>query len=156
MNTWRGIGWGAVAGAAGTTALNTMTYLDMAARGRGSSDTPDKTVDKLASEVGLPIPGEGETRANRLSGLGALLGIGAGVATGALLGLARSAGWRPAGLPAVGLATGAALLAGNGPMTVLGITDPRDWSAGDWVSDVVPHVAYGLTAAAVLKMADRR
>jgi hypothetical protein len=30
----RAIGWGLVAGAAGTTALNAITYLDMAIRGR--------------------------------------------------------------------------------------------------------------------------
>jgi hypothetical protein len=38
----------------------------------------------------------------------------------------------------------------NAPMTVLGITDPRTWSAADWVSDVVPHLAYGVVTAAVL------
>lgn len=155
MNAWRGVGWGAAAGAAGTTALNAVTYLDMAARARGSSDTPQLTVDKLAAEVGVPIPGEGESRENRLSGLGALLGIAAGVGTGVLLGLARSAGWRPAGLPAVGLATGVALLAGNAPMTVLGVTDPREWSPSDWISDVVPHLAYGVVAAAVLQLAEK-
>src|SRR3712207_8614684 len=35
------------------------------------------------------------------------------------------------------------LVAANGPMTVLGITDPRTWSATDWASDIVPHLAYG-------------
>jgi hypothetical protein len=28
-------------------------------------------------------------------------------------------------------------------MTVLGVTDPRTWSAVDWISDLVPHLAYG-------------
>ena len=36
-------------------------------------------------------------------------------------------------------------------MTALGITDPRQWSATDWASDVVPHVAYGDVAANVLE-----
>jgi len=34
------------------------------------------------------------------------------------------------------------LIAANGPMTVLGITDPRTWSTTDWLSDLVPHLAY--------------
>lgn len=156
MNIWRGIGWGAAAGAAGTTALNATTYLDVAARARGSSDTPQRTVDKMASEVGVCIPGEDEDRANRLSGLGALLGIAAGVGTGVAFGLARSAGWRPGALQTAGLATGVALLAGNAPMTVLGVTDPREWSAADWISDVVPHLAYGIVAAGVLQLVERR
>jgi hypothetical protein len=45
-------------------------------------------------------------------------------------------------------ATGlAALLAGNAPMTVLGVTDPRQWNAEAWISDVVPHLAYGAVTA---------
>ena len=45
------LGWalrGAAAGAAGSTALNAVTYLDMAGRGRGSSSTPEQTVQALA------------------------------------------------------------------------------------------------------------
>ena len=36
---------GAAAGAAGTTALNVVTYLDMAIRGRPASDTPERSVE---------------------------------------------------------------------------------------------------------------
>jgi hypothetical protein len=36
----------------------------------------------------------------------------------------------------------------NGPMTALGVTDPRTWAAADRVADVVPHLAYGLVTAA--------
>jgi hypothetical protein len=39
----------------------------------------------------------------------------------------------------------------NGPMTALGITDPRRWSPAAWISDVVPHLAYGLVTAAVAR-----
>jgi hypothetical protein len=35
-------------------------------------------------------------------------------------------------------------------MTVLGVTDPRTWSASDWMSDVVPHVAYGAVTGSIL------
>ena len=66
-------GWllrGAAAGATGTTVLNTVTYLDMTARGRGTSSTPEQTVEKLAEKAHVEIPGEGDTRDNRVSGLG--------------------------------------------------------------------------------------
>jgi hypothetical protein len=35
-------------------------------------------------------------------------------------------------------------------MTALGISDPRTWAAKDWVSDIVPHLAYGMVTAATL------
>jgi hypothetical protein len=142
---------GAAAGAAGTTALNTVTYLDMAVRGRPTSSTPEQTIEKLSARASLSIPGDEQTRNNRVSGLGALTGIVAGVSVGAGLGVARAAGWRPGfllGSAATGLA---ALLVGNGPMTLLGVTNPRSWSATDWISDVVPHIAYGTVAAGVLQ-----
>lgn len=139
-------GWvlrGAAAGAAGTTALNAVTYLDMAARGRASSSTPEQTVQKLAEKAHVDIPGEGQTRENRLQGLGPLTGLAAGVGVGVLAGLVRAAGFRAS--PPVGAALTAlgAMVAGNGPMVVLGVTDPRTWSADAWLSDVVPHLAYG-------------
>src|SRR4051812_13029938 len=76
---WRGV----AAGAAGTTALNATTYLDMALRGRPSSSTPQESVEALADKTGLGIPGDGDKRDNRLSGLGPLLGILAGAGSGA-------------------------------------------------------------------------
>jgi hypothetical protein len=145
---------GAAAGAAGTTALNAVTYLDMAVRGRPTSSTPEDTVEKLAAKAHLPIPGSGATRANRVGGLAPLTGLGAGVAMGAVLGLARFAGFRPSSAITVVAATAGALIGTNGPMTVFGITDPRTWSAADWVSDIVPHVAYGVVTALVLEGLD--
>ncbi len=140
------VGWalrGAAAGAAGTTALNAVTYLDMAGRGRGTSSTPEQTVEKLAEKAHVTIPGEGETRENRLQGLGPLTGLAAGVGMGVLVGLVRAAGFRTRPLVGTALITAGVLVAANGPMTVLGITDPRTWSAADWISDLVPHLAYG-------------
>ena len=144
------LGWalrGAAAGAAGTTALNAVTYLDMAGRGRGSSSTPEQTVEALAEKVHVQIPGDEQTRQNRVQGLGPLTGLVAGVGIGVLVGLVRAAGFRSRPLVGTALTTAGVLVATNGPMTVLGITDPRTWSTTDWVSDVVPHVAY----AAVVK-----
>src|SRR5919199_6913457 len=139
-------GWalrGAAAGAAASTALNAVTYLDMVVRGRGSSSTPEQTVEKLAAKAHVPIPGEGETRENRLQGLGPMTGLVAGVGVGVLAGLARAAGFRSRPLVGTALTTVGVLVASNGPMTVLGITDPPTWSTTDWISDVVPHLAYG-------------
>ena len=50
---------GAVAGAAGTTALNAATYLDMALRARPASETPQHAVDEIARRSGHPVPGDG-------------------------------------------------------------------------------------------------
>jgi hypothetical protein len=147
------LGWalrGAAAGAAGTTALNAVTYLDMATRGRGSSSTPEQTVEALAAKAHVPIPGDGQTRQNRLQGLGPLTGLAAGVGVGVLVGLARAAGLRSGPLAGTALTTAVVLVAANGPMTVLGITDPRSWSTTDWVSDLVPHLAYGAVVTTTL------
>ncbi len=149
-----GVAAGAAAGAAGTTALNALTYLDMAVRGRPTSSTPQDTVEALSEKLHVPIPGDEKTRQNRVAGLGPLTGLVAGVGIGAVLGVARAAGWRP-GLLATGLAaTVGALIGTNGPMTVLGVTDPRTWAAKDWASDVVPHFAYGAAAAYALRGLD--
>jgi len=150
MSGLRSILSGAAAGAAGTTALNAVTYLDMAVRARPTSSTSEDTLEKLAGKAHVQIPGEGEDRDNRLAGLGPLAGIVTGVGVGTLLGLARGLGWRPS--PAVGavVATVLALIGVNGPMTALGITDPREWDLDAWLTDIVPHVVYGAVTAATL------
>jgi hypothetical protein len=51
---------------------------------------------------------------------------------------------------------GLAMVASNAPMTVMGVTDPRTWSATDWVADVVPHLGYGLAAAGTLNLIESR
>ena len=141
---------GAAAGAAGTTALNAATYLDMAVRGRPSSSTPEDTVTTLAEKAGVDIPGEGETQRNRVQGLGPLMGIVTGVGVGALAGALVNA--RPLPVPVLSLLVGGGAMVGsNLPMTGLGITDPRSWSASSWVSDAVPHAAYGAVTAALLR-----
>jgi hypothetical protein len=152
MSIGRGLLAGVTAGAAGTTALNAVTYLDMAIRGRPSSSTPEDTVQKLVDLIGATIPGDKETRANRLAGLGPLTGLTAGIGAGALLGVIRWAGWR-SGLAASTLIAGlAAMAAGDGPMTALGVTDPRTWAPVDWVSDAIPHLAYGAVTAWALQL----
>ncbi len=142
---------GLAAGAAGTTVLNAVTYLDMAVRGRSASSTPEKTIDALADATGRKVPGTKDEKDNRRTALGALAGIGNGVAVGVLASLARTAGVRLPG-PVGALVTGAAAMAlTDGTTTALGVSDPRDWSGRDWVSDALPHLAYGAAVHAVVE-----
>jgi hypothetical protein len=153
------LGWalrGAAAGAAATAALNAVTYLDMAVRGRGTSSTPEQSVEKLAETAHVDIPGDEEHRQNRVQGLGALTGLVTGTGVGVLAGLVRAAGFRSSKPVGIALTTAGVLVVANGPMTVLGITDPRTWSATDWLSDVVPHLAYGVVLKTTMDAFDQR
>ncbi|MFF9555359.1 hypothetical protein [Streptomyces albus] len=143
---------GVVAGAAGTTALNAVTYMDMVLRGRGASSAPEQLVDELSDRTGVPVPGEGETRKNRASGTGAVLGMVTGTGVGMVYGLSRALPWRPA-VPLAGLLTGLAAMAGSDvPMATLKVSDPRTWKPADWLADIVPHLTYGIVTAAVYEM----
>jgi hypothetical protein len=152
----KGLIRGAAAGAAGTTALNAVTYLDMAWRGRPSSSTPQQAVEELAKLAGQPIPGSGEERDNRLEGLGALAGIATGIGVGALAGELRAVVLRLG--PVVGpvLLGAAAMAATDASLTRLGLTDPREWDATAWLSDAGPHLAFGVVSYAALRAMSRR
>jgi hypothetical protein len=85
--------------------------------------------------------------ANRRTALGALLGIAAGLGTGAAYGLVRP---RLGRVPLAVLGVGAGRVADvgtTGPMVLLGVTDPRTWPASSWLSDLLPHLAYGMATA---------
>jgi len=146
----RALAKGAAAGAAGTTALNAVTYLDMAVRGRGTSSTPQQVVEKMADELGVDVPGEGDARQHRIEGLGSLSGIATGVGVGAILGALRRLGLRPGPVAGSLVAAAVAMVGANAPMTRMGITDPHRWSAVDWLADAVPHLAYGVVTHATL------
>lgn len=141
---------GAVAGAAGTTVLNAVGYADMALRGRPASSTPDQVAEQLARRAGLSIPGAGQTRQNRLEGLGALAGIATGVAVGAVAGQVQGAVSRLGPLAGPAVIGGAAMLATDLTVAALGVSDPRTWDAASWLSDVVPHLAFGAVTYAAL------
>ncbi|MGW7352066.1 hypothetical protein [Streptomyces sp. NPDC054784] len=147
---------GGAAGAAGTTVLNAVTYADMAWRGRGGSDVPAQVVDRLTDHAGHPVPGAGDTRDNRLTGLGALSGIAVGCGVGAAVSLLRRVGVRmPVWLG--GAVTGVlAMAATDLPIARLEVSDPAEWSGADWASDAVPHLAYGLITYALVAAADPR
>ncbi len=80
---------GSAPGAAGTTALNAVTYLDMAVRGRPASSTPEDTVDRLSETLHVPVPGSDEVQRHRVAGLGPLTGLGIGTLLGACRAAAR-------------------------------------------------------------------
>jgi hypothetical protein len=144
---------GLVAGAAGTTALNAVTYVDMILRGRPASELPKGSMDEISHRLDADVPGDGTQRDNRLEGLGALVGITTGLATGLVASVLAPATRRlplPVGAAVVG---GLAMLSSDGPITKLGLTDPKQWSASDWVSDALPHLAYGLATCWAVRAA---
>jgi len=151
MMTTRDAACGAIAGAAGTTALNMATYLDMLARGRPPSSTPERTVDRLASLVGVEVRGTESQRAARTCALGALMGAMAGVGAGVAAAAVRGA-VGPGPLRTLVGTFAVAMLVGNAPMTALGVTSPRTWSARDWAADVAPHAAYAVVATTAFQV----
>ena len=154
------MGWaitGAFAGAAGTSALNLVTYSDMLWRGRGASAVPAQVAGRLAQAARLPLrrPGEDDERvSNRRSSLGSLLGYAVGIGLGTLYGVVR--GRRDVSLAVAALALGAsAMVLSDAPATAMKVTDPRRWGASGWAADVVPHLAYGLVTAGALELLGR-
>ena len=136
---------GLLAGAAGTVALNVVTYLDMAWRGRPGSSLPSRAAGELAEEAGVPLGGEDEA-SHRKSALGQLLGYVAGLGIGTAYGPMAARLHLPVAAAAVGLGV-AAMVSTDAAHTALGVTDPRTWPAQSWAADIVPHLAYGLATA---------
>jgi hypothetical protein len=146
----RAVTKGLLAGAAGTLALDLTTYGDMLVRGRSSSEMPAQVAERLADRTGVPL-GDGQDRGNRTQAAGALLGYVTGLGAGAAYGLL---GRRRAPVPvwAAGPLLGAAAMAGSDvPATALRVTDPTSWDPRSWVSDLVPHLVYGVTTASVYR-----
>jgi hypothetical protein len=146
---------GVAAGAVGTVALDVVGYLDMAVRARPASALPAEVAGRAAERAGIGLGGD-ERAGNRKSGIGALLGYAVGVGLGAAYGVVRPALPdlpRPVAAAGLGLA---AMTASDLPATVLQVTDPREWGASGWVADLLPHLAYGLAAAAAFDALNRR
>ncbi|SEL11286.1 hypothetical protein SAMN04515665_108125 [Blastococcus sp. DSM 46786] len=142
---------GLAAGALGTVVLDAATSLDMALRGRPASSVPERTVDAAAAALDRDVPGRGQVRRNRRSALGALTGIGNGLASGVLASALRSAGVRfPAPLGAL-VAGGTSMALTDGAVAALGVEDPRTWGREEWLADVLPHLAYGAAVQTVLE-----
>jgi len=150
MTVRPGIAAGVAAGAVGTVALNTVTYLDMLVRGRPASNVPADAARKLLAGVYL---GDDDTAPSRQEALGALLGVVTGLGVGAIYGLIRSRVYVPS--PAADLCLAAGVMMGSDlPLTALGLTDPRRWDATGWAADLLPHLAYGVAASAAYRVLD--
>jgi hypothetical protein len=138
---------GLAAGCVGLVALELTSYLDQYVRARAPSDSPTKLGERLGGRLGLAL-GEGEERVNRASALGPLAGYWDGLLLGVLGGVAMQRdGARLRGTAAL---TAGAMAGSNGPLIALGITDPRTWTRDDWLSDAIPHLAYGLATMATI------
>ena len=162
---------GAIAGAAGVVALNAAGYVDMLIRGRPASDMPARVAGKLADEMGLPLEFDAEADVadgtaedddedeavdaadNRREALGALLGMVNGIGIGIAYGILRLILPRPPAWLAGAAIGAAAMAASDYPATRLGLTEPRDWTATDWASDVLPHMAFGVVTALAFEAA---
>ena len=141
---------GLIAGAAGTAALNAVSHLDMALRGRPASTMPEQTVDALADALGTEVPGRGAVRDARRTALGALAGLVNGLGVGVVSSVVRTAGVRMP-FPVGAVVKGAASMAATDvPLAALSVSDPRTWSREDWLTDAVPHLAYGAAVQAVV------
>jgi hypothetical protein len=127
---------GLTAGAVGTELLNVTTYADMLARGRAPSSAPETMVGKVV-----------ELDENRTSALAALLGYATGAGVGVVHGLLG--GRLPA--PLVGLL---AMAATDGAIALSGVSDPKEWSPTDWLSDLIPHLVYGWGVAVTYEALD--
>jgi hypothetical protein len=150
---------GAIAGAAGTAALNITTYLDMTVRARPASSVPATVAGKLADRTGIDSLSNrsgDETTQNRQSGAGALLGYAAGLGLGALYGAVRPYSTRvPLGLAGTSLGL-AAMATSDVPIAALDVSDPRTWGAADWLSDLIPHLIYGIVTVATYETLSRQ
>lgn len=151
MDAAEGVRRGLIAGAAGVTALDAVTYLDMLVRGRPASEVPARTVNELAKKIGIDtLDADDERTTNRRSATGALAGYADGVISGVAYGALRSAVRIPWPVGAALLA-GITLLLGEGSAARTGVIDWSKWSAQDWLADLIPRLAYGGVTALTIE-----
>ena len=140
----------AAAGAAGIVAMELVSYLDMFIRGRPASDQPQELGERLAERMEV-AEGDSEAAQAQRQALGALVGYLDGLVLPTALALMGAGRWSSV-TRAVALTAGA--MVGSAALPVaLGITDPRRWTLDDWLTDLWPHVGYGVTAALVSRHA---
>src|SRR3954470_7296841 len=138
---------GMIAGATGAMALDITTYGDMLVRGRSASNVPATVAGHLAEALGITFLGSGATGQEsdtRRSATGALLGYATGIGIGGAYGLLHGRRGRVP-TPLAGTAVGIlAMVASDLPIALTGASDPRTWTPVDWLSDLIPHLVYGL------------
>lgn len=140
---------GAIAGAAGATALNVVSYADMSVRGR-SAGGPEATGEALASAAGTEVPGDAQEKKDREAGLGNIAGIAVGVGIGAITGVLRIYHVKIPKYLAPFVSGLAAMAVSDSVKAGLKVTDPRPWDVKSVAADALPHLAYGLVQTAAL------
>lgn len=151
MDVAAGVRRGLIAGAAGVTALDAVTYLDMLVRGRPASEVPGRTANELAKKIGIDrLDADDDKTRNRRSATGALVGYADGVLSAVAYGALRSALPIPWPVGAALLA-GLTLLVGEGSADRTGVVDWSKWGPQEWIADLVPRLAYGGVTALTLE-----
>jgi hypothetical protein len=153
---WAGITAGMLAGAAGATAKNVVSYLDQAVLGDAATTSPagssvSATAQTAADTAGAP------SDTTRTDALGPLGGLGIGIGVGAVAGLVRGSNATPPPVVAAVLTGLVAMGAGEGAAVATG-SARSDWAApANLLRDFVPHLAYGaVTGWALHRMVDPR
>lgn len=140
---------GALAGAAGTCALNFAAYLDMAATRRPASEVPRLAAHAIAAKLGLePKPIDDEPSLSRWEGFGEALGHVHGVSQG--IGYAVLRGTVLDGPPwwvgAMSLCL-ETFVVGEGTCVALGATDPTTWGVAGYARGLGLRLAFGVVTA---------
>ena len=134
----------------GTTVPNAVSLVDLTLHDWPANKTPQEGAEASAAIAEGAGRQPRNARSQRLPGLGGLRGIACGVGAGAVVGLVMSLGWPTRRSVRSVVATIGAMVVANAPLTMLRVHDPTTWTAEDWVTDVMPHLAYGASMAAVL------
>jgi hypothetical protein len=146
---------GVIGGAVGELALNIVSYGDMFVRARPASDMPGKVAQRFADGLGIQFAQAGERPEKaeaRREASGAILGYGMAMLVAVAFSVLRRLGLRLP-VPIAGLAmAGTAMAISDSTATVLGVADPTEWGVAGWLSDIVPHAAYGIAAAATIEL----
>jgi hypothetical protein len=126
--------------------MEIVSYLDMLVRGRAASDQPQQLGDRISERMEV---GQADTPADRSrrQALGNLVGYVDGLLLPTALALVGARSWS-FGAHTAALAIGA-MIGSSALPVALGITDPRRWTLDDWLTDLWPHIGYGVGAALV-------
>lgn len=148
------IGLGIVAGAFGTFILNLVTYLDMIVQGRSASAVPSQIAGRVAEKANFePIAEHNQApeASARRSATGALMGYATGLSMGIVYAISRMV-VQDVSRPVAGVALGLAAMASSDiPATATNVTNPRQWSAANWMSDIIPHLAFGFATVSLFE-----
>ena len=153
---WTGITAGILAGAAGATAKNVVSYLDQAVQGEGATTSPASHSVAGAAKQATGAAGS-QADGARAEALGPLGGLGIGLGVGALAGLIRGSNATPPPVVAA-VATGlVAMSIGEGAAVATGTAKPGWAAPGNLLRDFIPHLAYGaVTGWALHRILDPR